>query len=363
MESIDPLVGLSEQDYLLLGGDFEQAAWVVDTALLLFFTPRPPRLLKSFGLDDFMGERAGAAMRPAVGEICENRRTISEIYGGNNTTGITPFADGVLAVFSDDNGPYADSRIPETNWIAYTGDGLSGDQIMARGNKSMELCQKERRALRYWHKLSDGRWSFETWAVVVQCRRRWGVDQDKKQRKEFVWILAPVSSPLPSLWPQSIIDALNEDDGVVQDDTLSAPPDGLNGTWEEGEVNVKEKYQKLSKIAREVALKREQKSRISAVERYFRSYISRRAVIERSRGCCENPDCLGHPTELTSTGMPILEVDHVRDLSLGGSDVPENMIALCPNCHALKTRGVNREILRKRLKGVAQDLHRSFSSP
>src|SRR5690606_13239235 len=97
---------------------------------------------------------------------------------------------------------------------------------------------------------------------------------------------------------------------------------------------------------REVALKREQKSRISAVERYFRSYISRRAVIERSRGCCENPDCLGHPTELTSTGMPILEVDHVRDLSLGGSDVPENMIALCPNCHALKTRGVNREILR-----------------
>ena len=42
-------------------------------------------------------------------------------------------------------------------------------------------------------------------------------------------------------------------------------------------------------------------------------------------------------------GRPILEIDHVHDLALGGADDPAQMIALCPNCHAIKTRGTTRE--------------------
>ena len=40
-----------------------------------------------------------------------------------------------------------------------------------------------------------------------------------------------------------------------------------------------------------------------------------------------------------SFGDPVLEVDHIHDLALGGPDDPAQMIALCPNCHAVKTRG------------------------
>ncbi|MGW2512270.1 HNH endonuclease signature motif containing protein [Streptomyces scopuliridis] len=31
-----------------------------------------------------------------------------------------------------------------------------------------------------------------------------------------------------------------------------------------------------------------------------------------------------------------MEVDHIDDHAMGGEDLPRAMIALCPNCHALR---------------------------
>lgn len=84
-----------------------------------------------------------------------------------------------------------------------------------------------------------------------------------------------------------------------------------------------------------------------------------RAVLERSAGTCENPDCGGMPDDVTEAGDPILEVDHVKDLALGGRDHPKNMIALCPNCHAMKTRGSRQSKLRKRFRKVAKRAHQA----
>ncbi|MGW6262199.1 HNH endonuclease signature motif containing protein [Streptomyces sp. NPDC055085] len=86
----------------------------------------------------------------------------------------------------------------------------------------------------------------------------------------------------------------------------------------------------------------------------------RAAVIKRCRGRCESPECAGHPTELTTAGLPILQVDHVKDLAKEGADVPWNRIALCPNCHALKTYGENRESLRRLLTTTARRLHEAL---
>jgi 5-methylcytosine-specific restriction protein A len=84
---------------------------------------------------------------------------------------------------------------------------------------------------------------------------------------------------------------------------------------------------------------------------YARSAAARRAVLLRSQGGCESPSCTGMPAESNRRGEPILDVDHIKDLALGGEDHPRNMAALCPNCHACKTRGANaakwrRELLR-----------------
>jgi 5-methylcytosine-specific restriction enzyme A len=88
-----------------------------------------------------------------------------------------------------------------------------------------------------------------------------------------------------------------------------------------------------------------------------RSAAARRAVLVRSGGRCENPHCTGDIADRTRAGDPILEIDHVWDLALGGPDDPAQMVALCPNCHAIKTRGRTGEQLRAELLDVARERH------
>jgi 5-methylcytosine-specific restriction enzyme A len=52
----------------------------------------------------------------------------------------------------------------------------------------------------------------------------------------------------------------------------------------------------------------------------------------------------------------------VDDLALGGADHPAQMIALCPNCHAVKTRGRTREELRSVLLEAAKEKHEQWSA-
>ncbi len=89
---------------------------------------------------------------------------------------------------------------------------------------------------------------------------------------------------------------------------------------------------------------------------------ARRAVLLRSGGHCESPHCTGEAQDITDAGHPILEVDHIQDLAKGGPDYPEQMIALCPNCHAIKTRGRSREQLRDELLTVARQRHEAIWS-
>lgn len=88
-----------------------------------------------------------------------------------------------------------------------------------------------------------------------------------------------------------------------------------------------------------------------------RSAAARSAVLLRSEGHCENPRCTGDIEDLTDAGDPILEIDHIHDLARGGPDDPAQMIALCPNCHAIKTRGRGREGLHGQLVVTARRRH------
>ncbi len=96
-------------------------------------------------------------------------------------------------------------------------------------------------------------------------------------------------------------------------------------------------------------------TRISSVP--VRYEDARAAVMLRSQGRCENPRCTGDIRDRTDAGDPILEVDHLHDLAKGGEDLPAQMIALCPNCHAVKTRGRTRRTLKKDLVAEARRRH------
>lgn len=358
LDRLDPLAGLPEADYDLLATDHAVAAYAAALLIIKYLNPVPPGLLDAVGLAELLDGRIGSSLRPSVGERLESRTAIREAYGGQGVGGIGPLADRTLCVFSDDNkGPYTDGRIPDTDWIAYVGDGLNGDQELARGNKRLAEHQSDQRAVRFWHKPVGGEFAFETWTVVVERRLRWGTGDDGQPRREYLWILAPVTSPVRDTWPEDVRDALAEDDGQTHDDTEGLAPEDLDPQT----TTPQELYRKLAAAAKKNANQRRGRSKRTAVDRYARSRHAREAVIVRSRGKCENPKCLGHSDELTDAGDPILQVDHIRDIAKHGWDTPDVMIALCPNCHALKTLGRNREVLRDMLLKLAKRLHREWS--
>ncbi|WP_372498439.1 hypothetical protein [Streptomyces monomycini] len=47
----------------------------------------------------------------------------------------------------------------------------------------------------------------------------------------------------------------------------------------------------------------------------------------------------------------------MQRIAEGGRDHPSQMIALCPNCHAMKERGRNRKILQAVLASTAKRQH------
>jgi hypothetical protein len=96
--------------------------------------------------------------------------------------------------------------------------------------------------------------------------------------------------------------------------------------------------------------------------RPVRIAAAREAVVLRCAGRCENPSCPGQPADVTDAGAAILQVNHVNDLAMGGRDHPSQMVALCPNCHAIKTLGRTREALRSILTQVAATAHRDWTS-
>lgn len=159
------------------------------------------------------------------------------------------------------------------------------------------------------------------------------------------------------------------DDGVADDPAA----DGARTADPAGAVDADAEADALAQVARaaqydrlcRVVERHEERDRrrrgTSVSHDPLRSGAARRAVLLRCGGRCENPGCTGQPTDVTTAGAAILEVDHVEDLALGGRDHPSRMVALCPNCHAVKTRGRTRERLRAVLLAVAEEQHARFT--
>ncbi len=82
---------------------------------------------------------------------------------------------------------------------------------------------------------------------------------------------------------------------------------------------------------------------------YERDALVREWVLNNASGICEC--CKQKAPFISDTGLPFLEVHHLRQLSEAGSDKISNAVALCPNCH----RELHYGILRTEL---VQNLYR-----
>ena len=94
-------------------------------------------------------------------------------------------------------------------------------------------------------------------------------------------------------------------------------------------------------------------------EQYRRSQSVRKYVMTRSAGHCE---ACGEPAPFKSkTGKPYLHSHHIHELSDGGSDTPDTVAAICPNCHYRVHHGEDGDKYNQDLLNIVQELERDLS--
>ena len=81
---------------------------------------------------------------------------------------------------------------------------------------------------------------------------------------------------------------------------------------------------------------------------FLRDPAVRAWVLHRAQGTCEH---CGRPSPfMTELGLPYLETHHIIPLSEDGPDTPDNVAAVCPNCHRELHHGCDKVIKRERLQ-------------
>jgi 5-methylcytosine-specific restriction enzyme A len=242
------------------------------------------------------------------------RSELHDIYGGNRQRGISVSKkSSMLFIFSGSEGAiygYEDGW-QDAETFYYTGEGQVGDQEFKEGNKALRDHTENNKDVYLFEKVSkNGLYKFVNQLTCVGYHFSDGLDKNGNLRSMIVFEFV-VSSALDSK-----IATANEDELVDEDDLLKLRQLATNASSEsQGEV------QKKKVMVRK---------RAAAIKKY---------ALVRSNGNCEG--CLEEAPFITPTGDPFLEVHHLKRLSDGGPDAPENVIALCPNCHRRVHYGID----------------------
>lgn len=101
----------------------------------------------------------------------------------------------------------------------------------------------------------------------------------------------------------------------------------------------------------------EEEERKQEIRQYNRSSAVKQYVKARADGFCEG--CDEFAPFISKTGEPYLQTHHIKELSDGGSDTPDNVIALCPNCHYRVHHGEDGDEYNQELLEVVQEKENS----
>ncbi|MDS0474354.1 HNH endonuclease [Natrinema sp. 1APR25-10V2] len=135
--------------------------------------------------------------------------------------------------------------------------------------------------------------------------------------------------------------------------------EGLETNEEQGSEDISRLREQAEKSAVEEVPERVSSS-TQKVPEYTRSRKIRRYVLARANGFCEG---CGDPAPFTSkTGDPYLHAHHIHELSNGGSDTPDTVIALCPNCHYRVHHGDDGDDYNQELFEIVQGLEQNQMS-
>jgi len=251
-----------------------------------------------------------------------DRREIHDRFGGARYRGIAPSADHPLIfLVTGESGTehgYEDEFRGET--FVYTGEGREGDMEMMRGNRAIRDHRKDGRQL---HLFEDRN---EAWQVTyvgqfeyVDHFRQRLPDTNGEIREAIRFELEPAGG------------STIEFDGTLDD------------------LTEQELYERAEQAA--TAVSPEEGITSSGTSRrttYTRSDAVRRFAHRMADGMCQG--CDREAPFVDENGDPYLEVHHLDRRSDGGADHPDNVIAICPNCHRRVHHGqdgdqFNRELI------------------
>lgn len=250
-------------------------------------------------------------MRPhpfTPGKEYHRRNDIHARYKGQQYGGIaTPSEAPYVFLFTGEAGEdfgYADDFQPDGLYW-YTGEGQIGDMQMIRGNAAICHHRANQKSILLFEASEKAYVRFVGEMAYVAHHEEQRPDRDGQLRKAIVFhlelLIAAVEPPA----------APTEVHELVPNYGKSPPLESLR------QQALKSSPASASPIERLVNVR----MRSNAIKRY---------ALARSKGICEGCQA---PAPFDSKHGPFLEVHHVHRLADGGPDLPQGVIALCPNCH------------------------------
>lgn len=245
-----------------------------------------------------------------IGREYRRKPDIHEKYGGQRQGGIsTPKDVPSVFLFTSNAGEqhgYKDEYRPD-GLFWYTGEGQLADMKMEGGNKAILTHVESKKSLHVFEYTRKAHVRYLGKAECLGYHEEVRPNREGDDRIVFVFHLDIDSFPMG-----------NE----------VSEPQGVSDKPELSKLQNKSLFQ-----LREAALK---KPSGAATKRektelaYFRSQALRLYVVGRSLGVCEG---CRKPAPFRTASGPYLECHHLHRLADGGPDHPQNVVAVCPNCH------------------------------
>lgn len=241
----------------------------------------------------------------------KRRRDIHDIYGGQHQGGIsTPKNQPVIFIFMSGSGHqhgYYDFT-DENGVFNYTGEGQIGDMVMQGGNKAIRDHQRSGKTI---HVFEQTRKAYVRYVGTAEClgyKEESRPDTNGQPRNAFIFLL-------------DINSIKNTQEKDLSKELASN---------KDIESNLKKKS--LSELRKSALLSpsKSSDSNVKLVNVRYRSQAIKAYALARSSGICES---CNNPAPFSTKSGPFLECHHIYRVADGGPDAPENVIALCPNCH------------------------------
>ncbi|PIC65354.1 HNH endonuclease [Sporosarcina sp. P13] len=263
------------------------------------------------------------------GEIIKNDQ-IMKTFGCSGQGGMRRSLDTNTLVIVSNNVKSLYTNRWDGNTLHYTGMGAIGDQTLGTQNKTLAESHTNGVRVYLFEVFKEREYTFRGEVTLVDKPYK-GRQNDNDGNEREVWI-----------FPIKVIDH----------------------EWSPSEDLIKNSMKKKEEKARSFS-----EAELLGLAGQAHSNPSKRAVMDKNvyvrdpyvkelsfklaAGICQL--CDSNAPFHDGKGKPFLESHHIDWLSLGGADVIENVIALCPNCHR-KMHIVDNEKDVHKLKSRSKDL-------